>query len=128
MLFGYLVAAIAGFLLTAVPNWTGRLPVLAGRWRSLGLVLALGRARLAWLGGPALGVRSSLDLAFPATLAAVAAREIVAGGTGATCRSSAGRPARPWPTCCRTWRAWGSPCPGCWAERLAIAAGACSSR
>ena len=27
MLFGFLPAAIAGFLLTAVPNWTGRLPV-----------------------------------------------------------------------------------------------------
>lgn len=27
MLFGYTSAALAGFLLTAVPNWTGRLPV-----------------------------------------------------------------------------------------------------
>lgn len=27
-LFGYLSAIIAGFLLTAVPNWTGRLPVV----------------------------------------------------------------------------------------------------
>ena len=27
MLFGYLAAVIAGFLLTAIPNWTGRLPV-----------------------------------------------------------------------------------------------------
>ena len=27
MLFGYAAAAIAGFLLTAIPNWTGRLPV-----------------------------------------------------------------------------------------------------
>ncbi|MDZ4364516.1 NnrS family protein, partial [Brevundimonas sp.] len=26
MLFGYLAGVIAGFLLTAVPNWTGRLP------------------------------------------------------------------------------------------------------
>ncbi len=26
-LFGYLPAVIAGFLLTAVPNWTGRLPI-----------------------------------------------------------------------------------------------------
>lgn len=29
--FGYLGAVIAGFLLTAVPNWTGRLPILG--WR-----------------------------------------------------------------------------------------------
>src|SRR5205085_1427910 len=27
MLFGYLAAIVAAFLLTAVPNWTGRLPV-----------------------------------------------------------------------------------------------------
>ena len=27
MLFGFAGAAIAGFILTAIPNWTGRLPV-----------------------------------------------------------------------------------------------------
>src|SRR3954463_13264413 len=27
MLFGFVMAAIAGFLLTAIPNWTGRPPV-----------------------------------------------------------------------------------------------------
>ena len=39
MLFGFVVAAIAGFLLTAIPNWTGRMPlqgiplaVLVGAW------------------------------------------------------------------------------------------------
>ena len=41
-LFGYLGAIVAGFLLTAVPNWTGRLPVVG--WR-LGLLVAL------WLAG-----------------------------------------------------------------------------
>ena len=30
MIFGYVAAVLAGFLLTAIPNWTGRLPV-AGR-------------------------------------------------------------------------------------------------
>ncbi len=35
-LFGYLGAVVAGFLLTAVPNWTGRLPIVGWRaaWRS----------------------------------------------------------------------------------------------
>jgi uncharacterized protein involved in response to NO len=28
-LFGYLDSVVAGFLLTAVPNWTGRLPIAA---------------------------------------------------------------------------------------------------
>ena len=27
MIYGYVAAAVAGFLLTAIPNWTGRLPV-----------------------------------------------------------------------------------------------------
>jgi uncharacterized protein involved in response to NO len=27
MLYGYVPATVAGFLLTAIPNWTGRLPV-----------------------------------------------------------------------------------------------------
>ncbi|HML28400.1 MAG TPA: NnrS family protein, partial [Hyphomicrobium sp.] len=27
MIFGYGSAVVAGFLLTAIPNWTGRLPV-----------------------------------------------------------------------------------------------------
>ncbi|HEY7549936.1 MAG TPA: NnrS family protein, partial [Hyphomicrobiaceae bacterium] len=37
LLYGYLPAIVAGFLLTAVPNWTGRLPV-TGR-PLLGLLL-----------------------------------------------------------------------------------------
>ena len=27
MIFGYVVAVAAGFLLTAIPNWTGKLPI-----------------------------------------------------------------------------------------------------
>src|SRR5215472_18890499 len=27
MIYGYLAAVISGFLLTAIPNWTGRLPI-----------------------------------------------------------------------------------------------------
>ncbi len=42
MLFGCAGAAIAGFILTAIPNWTGRLPVSG--WR-LGLLVSL------WLAG-----------------------------------------------------------------------------
>ncbi len=40
MLFGYQAAAVGGFLLTAIPNWTGRLPV-QGKPLAV-LVLALG--------------------------------------------------------------------------------------
>ena len=80
MLFGYLAAVIAGFLLTAVPNWTGRLPV--GGWR-LGVLFALwcaGRVAvgLSALTGPVLA--AAADLAFLAALSAVILREIAAKG------------------------------------------------
>jgi uncharacterized protein involved in response to NO len=79
MLFGFVMATIAGFLLTAIPNWTGRLPVhglplavLAGSWL-LGRIACLFSALCpAWLA-------TSADLLFPLLLAAVAAREIIAG-------------------------------------------------
>jgi uncharacterized protein involved in response to NO len=79
MLFGFVMAAVAGFLLTAIPNWTGRLPVrgrpvalLASLWL-LGRVACLISADLpAWLAIAA-------DLSFPVVLLAAAAREIVAG-------------------------------------------------
>ena len=47
MPFGFATAIIAGFLLTAVPNWTGR-PGLNG-WPLIGLVMVWLLARLAWL-------------------------------------------------------------------------------
>jgi uncharacterized protein involved in response to NO len=79
MLFGFVMAAVAGFLLTAIPNWTGRRPVrgyplavLAGLWL-LGRLACLISADLpAWLAVLA-------DLAFPTALLAVATREIIAG-------------------------------------------------
>jgi uncharacterized protein involved in response to NO len=79
MIFGFVAAAVAGFLLTAVPNWTGRLPA-RGAW--LGLLFALwcaGRVAVALsdLIGPVLG--AALDLAFPAALCALILREIAAG-------------------------------------------------
>ncbi|MCI5109753.1 MAG: NnrS family protein [Marivita sp.] len=78
-LFGYLSAVIAGFLLTAVPNWTGQLPIVG--W-PLGGLFAL------WLGGRAAVLFSTglpplavalADLAMPVALTGFLAREIVAG-------------------------------------------------
>lgn len=78
-LFGYLSAVVAGFVLTAVPNWTGRLPIVG--W-SLGGLFALwvaGRIAVAVSGLlPSLLV-AIVDVAFPVTLGLVIAREIVAG-------------------------------------------------
>jgi len=79
MLYGYVAAAIAGFLLTAIPNWTGRLPVNGNALAALALVWMAGR--LAMIAPVTAGtlVGAAIDLAFLVSLAALAAREIIAG-------------------------------------------------
>lgn len=79
MLFGFVMAAISGFLLTAIPNWTKRLPIsglslagLASLWLAGRLACPFSLLMPVWLAIAA-------DLAFPIVLVAVAAREIVAG-------------------------------------------------
>jgi uncharacterized protein involved in response to NO len=79
MLFGYVAAVITGFLLTAIPNWTGRLPIQGMPLLALVLVWIAGRAAvdasalIGWLAA------ALIDAAFLALVAAAAAREIVAG-------------------------------------------------
>jgi uncharacterized protein involved in response to NO len=79
MLFGYVVAVVTGFLLTAIPNWTGRLPIQGAPLLLLCAVWAAGRlsvtfsAFIGWM--PA----AVVDVAFLALVAAAAAREILAG-------------------------------------------------
>jgi uncharacterized protein involved in response to NO len=43
MAFGYGGAVVAGFLLTAIPNWTGRAPVQGGALAALVLAWFFGR-------------------------------------------------------------------------------------
>ena len=75
MIFGFAVATVAGFLLTAIPNWTGRLPVRGAR---LGALAALWLAgRVAMFATPP--VAAIIDLAFLIGLIAVVARELIAG-------------------------------------------------
>lgn len=79
LLFGYTSAAIAGFALTAVPNWTGRLPILGWPLALLVVLWLAGRvATTLHLGLPWLLVMT-VDLAFPVLLVAAFGREIVAG-------------------------------------------------
>ncbi len=80
MLFGFVMAAVGGFLLTAIPNWTGRAPVagvplavLVGLWLLGRAVCAFSALVPAWLVVPA-------DLAFAIALEGVAARELLAAG------------------------------------------------
>lgn len=79
MLFGYIAAVVAGFLLTAVPNWTGRLPLQGRPLCLLFSTWVAGRIAVsvsAWIGwGPA----AAIDSLFLILLAAAAAREIIAG-------------------------------------------------
>jgi uncharacterized protein involved in response to NO len=78
LLFGYVPAVVAGFLLTAVPNWTGRLPV-AG-WPLAGLFSLWLAGRVAALGSALLGVWTTavVDLSFLCALTVLVGREIAA--------------------------------------------------
>src|SRR5690606_21640882 len=78
-LFGTLGAILAGFLLTAVPNWTGRLPVTGWRLGMLAFLWLAGRGAVAMSELVPWAVVAGVDLAFPVTLAAVILREIVVG-------------------------------------------------
>jgi uncharacterized protein involved in response to NO len=79
MLYGYVAAVISGFLLTAIPNWTGRLPITGAPLMALAALWLAGR--LAILLSAYLGIvlAALIDIAFLVTLATVAAREVVAG-------------------------------------------------
>lgn len=79
MLFGFLAAIIAGFLLTAVPNWTGRFPVLGGRLMALFALWVAGRVAMLASGyiGPL--AAAVIDSAFLVVLAAMMWREVLAG-------------------------------------------------
>ncbi|MFU0504977.1 NnrS family protein [Pseudaminobacter sp. NGMCC 1.201702] len=79
MLFGYVAAVVTGFLLTAIPNWTGRLPVQG--LPLLGLVVLWLAGRLAVFFSAEIGwlAAALFDCAFLAAVAAAAGIEIVAG-------------------------------------------------
>ena len=72
MLFGFGTAIIAGFLLTAAQNWTGR-PAPSGRPLAALALLWLA-ARLAWLFGAPLWLLVPLELAFLPAVAVPLAR------------------------------------------------------
>ena len=78
-LFGYLSAVIAGFLLTAVPNWTGQLPIVGWPLGGLFVLWVGGRAGVLLSDGlPSLAV-ALVDLAMPVALTGFLAREIIVG-------------------------------------------------
>lgn len=80
-LFGYLGAAVAGFLLTATPSWTKQPALRGAPLAALFALWALGRvAVLVSAHLPPLAT-AALDLAAPVALAALVARQIGASGS-----------------------------------------------
>jgi uncharacterized protein involved in response to NO len=79
MLFGYMASVIAGFLLTAVPNWTGRLPIQGARLECLFAAWFAGRLAMTFSAFIGWQAALAIDAVFLLLLAADAAREIVAG-------------------------------------------------
>ena len=79
MLYGYVAAIVTGFLLTAIPNWTGRLPVNGYPLAGLGALWVTGRIAVAGSAIWGAGLAAVIDVTFLATLVTVALREIVAG-------------------------------------------------
>jgi uncharacterized protein involved in response to NO len=77
--FGFVAAAVAGFLLTAVANWTGRPPI---RGRPLAvLVIAWLLGRVVWNTATVIPawLLTGADLVFPLLLIAMVARETMLG-------------------------------------------------
>ena len=75
MIFGYTVAVIAGFLLTAAKNWTG-VQTLHGPWLGMLVLLWLAGRVTPWLPLPA-AVIAVIDLAFLPLLAVMLVRPIL---------------------------------------------------
>jgi uncharacterized protein involved in response to NO len=79
LLYGYVPAVVAGFLLTAIPNWTGRLPVCGGSLAALFALWIAGRVAMLSTAGIGLPAAAMIDAAFLFVLFGVAAREVIAG-------------------------------------------------
>ncbi len=79
LLFGYVAAVLAGFALTAIPNWTGRLPLQGAPLLALALLWLAGRVAIAVSALIGVWAAAAIDLLFLAALAAVILREIITG-------------------------------------------------
>jgi uncharacterized protein involved in response to NO len=78
-LFGYVPAIITGFLLTAIPNWTGRLPLQGAPLLILVIVWAAGRVAVVFSATIGWFAAAAIDVGFLALIVAATAREIIAG-------------------------------------------------
>lgn len=90
MLFGFASAVLAGFLLTAVPNWTGRLPVSGRPLVFLFSLWLIGRMAMLFPGLLGTTVAATADAVFLPTLLYICVREVVAGKKWADLKVIAG--------------------------------------
>lgn len=77
MLFGFVGAVVAGFMLTAIPNWTGRLPIAGVPLASLVGFWAAGRIAVLFSGTIGAFAAAAVDVSFYVLLALVGAREVL---------------------------------------------------
>jgi uncharacterized protein involved in response to NO len=78
LLFGYVPAVVAGFLLTAVPNWTGRLPIAGWPLAGLFSLWLAGQVAAATSGHLGAWTTALAALSFLFVLLAVVGREVAA--------------------------------------------------
>lgn len=79
MVFGFLSAIVTGFLLTAVPNWTGRLPVMGLNLAMLFSLWTAGRAAMFFAGTIGVKAAALIDAPFLFAVAMTIGREIIRG-------------------------------------------------
>lgn len=80
LLFGFAGAGLAGFLLTAVPNWTSRPPPKGVPLVLLAALWLLGRIATTFGAGAPPLLLAVLNLAFPMAVVGFAARAVLAAG------------------------------------------------
>jgi uncharacterized protein involved in response to NO len=78
MLLGFAVAVIAGFLLTAVGNWTGRETLVGAPLLGLATLWVLGRLAMLFASRLPVGVAAAVDLAFLPMLMVALGRPLLA--------------------------------------------------
>jgi uncharacterized protein involved in response to NO len=78
-LFGYVSAVMTGFLLTAIPNWTGRMPLQGRTLLALSLLWLAGRVAMLLMDRIGIGGAAIIDCVYLLTLTIVIVREIMAG-------------------------------------------------
>jgi uncharacterized protein involved in response to NO len=82
MLFGFAGAAVAGFLLTSVPVWTGRPAIVGPRLAGLALLWLAGRLAVAFAAAlPSMWLAAGLDSAFFVAVALAVGPPIYASGS-----------------------------------------------